>query len=185
MSHLNLVAYDSADEKTRGIYDSLKGQIGRVPNLYAAIGNSANTLEAYLAYAKKLAGGSLSAREIEAVNLAVSEANSCNYCLAAHTALGKMAGFSPDEILGFRAGESSDRRLRALTRLSREITLTRGKPGQEQLQEFFEVGYTAAALVDLVALITAKQFANYINEIAGTAIDFPIAPELPAALKAA
>lgn len=162
------------------IFDNLAGKLGFVPNLYATMAYSDHALGNYL----QLQGGktSLSNKEKEAVNLVVSQVNECRYCQSAHTAVGKMNGFTDDEILELRGGSASfNAKLDALVRLTKEITETHGKPGEATLDAFFAAGYTKGALVDVIIAIADKVVMNYLHNITQVPIDFPVAPELEVA----
>lgn len=160
------------------IFDSVNKKIGMVPNIYATIGNSANALGSYLTFQGAQAQGSYNAKEREAVALAVAEANGCSYCQAAHTTIGKMNGFTEAETLDLRAGTSDNTRLNALVTLAKDITLNHGRPSTESVENFFAQGFDNAALMDLVLLIADNTVTNYVNNITGIAIDFPVAKSL-------
>jgi AhpD family alkylhydroperoxidase len=102
---------ETAPQASQPILAQLKQALGMVPNLYATVGHSAAALGALLAWDKAIAGANnLTKREIELVNLRVSELNGCGYCLAAHSAMGKMAGLSPDEVEQARRGQGKSAR---------------------------------------------------------------------------
>ncbi|MGV3598094.1 MAG: carboxymuconolactone decarboxylase family protein [Bacteroidota bacterium] len=172
---------ETAAEASKTIFENLEKGLGFLPNLYAYIGHSSNGLQNYLDYQKGNAKGVFNAKQREAVSLAVSQVNDCRYCQSAHTAIGKMNGFTDEEALQLRAGTHPDEKLNVLTNLTADIQRTHGNPSQELLDKFFGLGYDQAALVDLVALVTDKVFANYLNNIVQPPIDFPIASELPPA----
>jgi len=178
MKNFIIPTKDQVDDKGKAIFDQLEKSIGKVPNLYATIGHSSNALEAYLQFQQAQAKGSFNAKEREAVNLAVSQANACQYCLAAHTTIAKMNGFTEEETLQLRAGTIEDAKLRAITRLSAAIVHSHGKPAQEELDAFFEQGYNEKALMDLVSLVADKSLSNYVHNITQVAIDFPEAKPL-------
>lgn len=179
MRNLEALTKEQASEESGKIFDAVKGKIGMVPNLYATIGNSSKALNAILTFGDNLGGGEFSNKEIEAVALAVSQKNSCDYCLAAHTALGKMNGLSEEETVDIRTGEIADNKLHALTTLAANITETRGFPEQQLIDNFFSAGYSKAALVEVIGLVALNTFNNYTNNIADTEVDFPKAPALP------
>lgn len=160
----------------QAIFDNLKSKLGFVPNLYAAIAHSDTGLERYLAFQN--AKTSLTGKEIQAVNLVVSEANECRYCQSAHTVLGKMNGFSEDEILKLRSGVSTNPKLNSLVTLAQEITETRGRVSEKKLDNFYKAGYTDANLVDLVLQISEKIAMNYLHNLTNIEIDFPVAQPL-------
>lgn len=175
---------ETAPAASKAIFENLEKQIGFLPNLYAYIGHSPNALQTGLATQHGNAKGTFNIKQREVVNLAVSQVNNCQYCLSAHTVLGKMNGFSEEEILQLRAGTHPDEKLNTIALLSAEIQRTHGHPEQTLLDKFFALGYNEAALVDLVALVADKVFANYLNNIVQPPIDFPVAPELTPAQQA-
>ena len=178
MSHLKVLKREEVNEGTQVVFDTLKKKVGMVPNLYAATANSPKALTALLTLGENLGGGQFSGKEVEAIALAVGEANSCDYCLSAHTAIAKMNGFTEEETFALRNADSSDTKLNALTQLAREITITRGKPAATFIDSFFAAGYNEAALAELIGYVAQNTFTNYVNHIAETPIDFPLAKNL-------
>lgn len=159
------------------IFDKLKGALGFVPNLYAAMAHSENALGTYLQFQN--ARISFTKKEKEVINLVVSQVNECTYCQSAHTVVGKMNGLSDEQILEIRTGSASfDSKLNALARLTKEIAENRGKPGETALEDFFAAGYTHESLVDLVLAVADKTVMNYLHNITQVEIDFPVAPAL-------
>jgi len=180
MSTFNVPTRDQVSENNQAIFDNLNKALGFVPNLYATYANSDTALENYLNFAN--AKTSLSAKEKEVVNLAVSEVNNCIYCLSAHTAIGKMNGFSEDQILELRAGEASfDSKLDALARLARNITENRGRTDEAVLENFFNAGYSKGNLIDTISLVGDKTISNYVHSTTQVPVDFPLAQPLEAA----
>jgi len=178
MYTIHVPTRDRVDPKAQVVFDALKKNLGMVPNLYAVIGYSANALESFLAFSWAQGRGSFDAKEREAVALAVSEFNGCSYCLAAHTALAKMNGFSDEETHDLRAGTIEEPKLGALTRLAISIVETRGKANPKFVEDFFSAGYGKPALIDLIALVAERNFANYVGRLAAVPVDFPKAAPL-------
>ena len=160
----------------QAIFDNLQKALGFVPNLYAAIAWSNSGLARYLAYQN--AKTSLSNREKEAVNLVVSQVNNCVYCQSAHTVIGKMNGFSDEQLLDIRRGKATDARLNALVQLARSITKNRGNGEVQLVDNFFAEGYTKENLVDLVLQVSDKTAMNYLHNLTKIKVDFPMAPIL-------
>lgn len=181
MTNFTVPTKETAAPESAAIFTNLEKGLGFVPNLYAYIGHSPNALGNYLAFQKGQAKGTFKAKEREAINLIVSQINGCRYCQSAHTALGKMNGFTDAEIMDLRAGQSSDARLQAIVTVAAEITRTQGHPSKESLAAFAAQGFGEAALVDLVSLIADKIMSNYLHNITDIAIDFPVAAELETA----
>lgn len=177
MSTFNVLTREEVSENNQAIFDNLKKAVGFVPNLYTAYAHSDTALENYLTFAN--AKTSLSAKEKEVVNLAVSEVNNCIYCLSAHTAIGKMNGFTDEQILELRAGYSSiNEKLNALAGLAKNITENRGKTDQKVLENYFNAGYTKANLIDTISLVGDKTISNYIHSTTQVPVDFPVAQPL-------
>ncbi|MEO1010908.1 MAG: carboxymuconolactone decarboxylase family protein [Bacteroidota bacterium] len=172
MSTFNVPKREEVSENNQAIFDNLEKAVGFVPNLYATYAYSKNALGNYLALQN--AKTSLRAKEKEVVNLAVSEVNSCIYCLSAHTAIGKMNGFTDDQILELRAGNASfDTKLNALASLAKNLTENRGAADQNVLDQFFAAGWTKENLVDTIVLVGDKTISNYLHKTTQVPVDFP------------
>ncbi|EAR02935.1 carboxymuconolactone decarboxylase family protein [Maribacter sp. HTCC2170] len=177
MSTFNVPKREEVSTKNKSIFDNLEKAVGFVPNLYATYAHSENALENYLNLSN--AKTSLSAKEKEVVNLAVSEVNNCIYCLSAHTAIGKMNGFSDNQILELRAGRASfDKRLNALASLAKNITETRGATNNVIVQDFLSSGWTKENLIDTIVLVGDKTISNYLHKTTNVPVDFPVAQPL-------
>ncbi|MCI4442207.1 MAG: carboxymuconolactone decarboxylase family protein [Lentimicrobium sp.] len=158
------------------IFDNLQKALGFVPNLYATIAYSDNGLSRFLAYQN--AKTSLTNKEKEAVNLIVSQVNGCVYCQSAHLVLGKMNGFSDEQLLDIRKGKSNDAKLNALVQLAADVTENKGRAGSETIDAFFKNGYTNENLVDLILQVSDKTAMNYLHNLTQIPVDFPLAPTL-------
>lgn len=177
MKTFNVPAKAEVSSENQAIFEQLEKKLGFVPNLYAYYAKNETALGDYLALQSRKSG--LSAKEREVVNLAVSQVNECNYCLSAHTVLGKMNGFSNDEIQEVRnGGLRSDARLDALASFTREVALKRGKASQQAISKLFDAGYSEAQLIDIIMVVGDKTISNYIHNLTQFEIDFPLAPEL-------
>ncbi|MBQ4913223.1 carboxymuconolactone decarboxylase family protein [Maribacter sp. MMG018] len=177
MSTFNVPKREEVSNSNRAIFDNLEKAVGFVPNLYATYAHSENALANYLALSN--AKTSLSAKQKEVVNLAVSQVNDCSYCLAAHTAIGKMNGFTDDQILELRKGQASfDAKLDALAKLAKNITENRGATDQTVVDDFFEAGWTKENLVDTIVLVGDKTISNYLHKTTNVPVDFPEAKPL-------
>lgn len=177
MKNFTVPTRDEVSENNQAIFDNLNKGLGFVPNLYAYFAKSETALGDYLALQNRKS--SLKAKEREVINLVVSQVNGCRYCQSAHTALGKMNGFSEDQILEIRGGSAAfDAKLDALAKFTKSVAENKGRATQASKDAFFAAGYTEASLVDVVVIIGDKIISNYIHNLTDFAIDFPIAPEL-------
>jgi uncharacterized peroxidase-related enzyme len=175
MSRINTPAVETATGATAEVYAQIKKAAGKVPNTFAAIGALAPAaLNAVLAADGVLAAGSLSKQDQETIKLLVSEIAGCDYCVAAHSLLGKMTGLKPDTLKRIRAGESTgDTRRDALTRFVRTLQETRGTISQEAYSAIKAAGYTDAQLVEIALAIVIVSFTNLFNRVNDTDVDFP------------
>jgi uncharacterized peroxidase-related enzyme len=177
MSTFNVPKREEVTSNNQEIFDTLEKAVGFVPNLFATYAHSENALGNYLNLSN--AKTSLKTKEKEVVNLAVSEVNNCVYCLSAHTAVGKMNGFTDEQILELRAGNASfDNKLDALAKLAKNITENRGNTDTQVLENFFEAGWTKENLIDTIVLVGDKTISNYINNTTEIPVDFPEAQPL-------
>jgi len=177
MATFNVPTREEVSANNQAIFDNLKKAVGFVPNLYATYAHSENALGNYLNLSN--AKTSLSNKEKEVVNLIVSEVNNCQYCKAAHTAIGKMNGFTDDQILELRSGSASfNPKYDALVKLAQNITENRGAADQDFVDRFLEAGYTKENLIDTIVLIGDKTISNYLHRVTQVPVDFPAAPEL-------
>ena len=177
MTHFTVPTRSEVSPANQGIFDNLQKGLGFVPNLYATFALSETALGDYLAFQNRKS--TLRAKERELINLVVSEVNDCLYCLSAHTVLGKMNGFSEDQILEIRSGEASfDAKLDALAKFVRDTTIRRGKPAAESVEQLFAAGYSQANVMDILIVIGDKIISNFLHGVTQIPIDFPVALRL-------
>ena len=143
--------------------------------------NSPAVANAYLGYSQTLATGSLSPRLREKIALLTGQENGCEYCVAAHTVLGKGAGLSQEETRHARKGISDDVKERAALEFAGRVLSERGKVSDADVEKVRNAGYTDGEINEIVANVVLNILTNYSNLVAGTELDFPAAPELAAA----
>lgn len=167
---------------SRPLLQAVEKQLGVVPNMFRLVGNSPAALEGYLGMMGALAKGALPAATRERIALAVAEVNGCGYCLAAHAYLGKnLAKLSDDEIAANRAGGSSDAKADAAVRLAVLVARARGHVDASALHAVRAAGYTDAQVIEIVQHVALNTWTNYLNEVAGTEVDFPAVAALETA----
>ena len=177
VNQFSVPAKEEVSESNQAIFDQLDKQLGFVPNLYAYYAKNDTALADYLALQNRKT--TLRAKEKEVVNLVTSQINDCRYCQSAHTAIGKMNGFSDEQILEIRGGSANfDDKLDALAKFTAVVVENRGHASEEAKEAFLGAGYTEANLIDVVVLIGDKIISNYIHNLTGFDIDFPVAPKL-------
>ena len=163
--------------ENQALLDNIQKSIGRMPNLYAAFAHHPTALADYLALQSRAT--TLSPQEVEVINLIVSQVNACDYCVAGHTYLGKMVGFTEEQLMDIRRGHAPfDAKLDALVRFAKAVTIYRGRPGAETHKNFYAAGYTHANLIDVMMLIGDKIISNYLQSTTKFPLDWPPVPQL-------
>lgn len=179
MTTITVPSRDQVSSANQAIFDNLQKALGFVPNLYATFAYSDTALATYLALQN--AKSSLTAREREVINLVVSQVNHCKYCLAAHTALGKMHGFTEEQILDIRRAKIGfDPKLAALANFVRSVAVERGHGSNSARDAFLAAGYTNANLIDTLMVVGDKIISNYLHSVTEIPVDFPAAVEIDA-----
>ncbi len=177
MTSFTVPTRDQVSENNQAIFDNLQKGLGFVPNLYATFAYNDTALGDYLTLQNRKS--TLKAKEREVINLVVSQVNDCAYCLAAHTALGKMNGFTDEQIIEIRGGSASfDAKIDALAKFVQDTTINRGKPQANSVDQLFTAGYDKANLVDILVVIGDKIVSNFLHGVTQIPVDFPAAPAL-------
>jgi len=171
-------SYEEVAPEAQATFDMLKKNAGKVPNLYATIGYSANALNSYMAYVQAQAKSTFHFKEREAIYLIVSQLNGCEYCLAAHTLSAMKSGWTEDETLQLRAGKLNDIKWKAIYNFISSVIEYRGKADDAILQALYQTGYNEKAVMDLLILINIMSLTNYTYRLTNIPIDFPTAKSI-------
>ena len=168
-------AISDAPAASQPLLEAVKKQLGVVPNLFRLVANSPAALQGYLGLSGALGKGALPAATRERIALAVAEINGCDYCLSAHTYLGKnLAKLDEAEIAANRKGASNDPKADAAVRFAARVARERGHVNDEDLRAVKLAGYDDAQVIEIVLHVALNTWTNYINTVAETDIDFPV-----------
>ena len=165
--------WQTTHDGVRRSFDAIQKQLGVVPNMMRTMAQSPRVLEGYLALSGALSRGLLPATLQEQIALAVAEANACNYCLSAHTALGRRAGLSDDQLAASREGRAADTQVHAALQFALAVLQRRGDVSDEELAHVRAAGVSDAEIAEIIAHVALNVFTNYFNRAADTEIDFP------------
>lgn len=180
MTRLTAPAVADAPEAAQPLFDAIRKAAGKLPNAYALIGSlSPAALKVALEGDAALSKGSLSRADIEAIRVAVSAQNGCDYCVAAHTVIGKMAGLKADELRQLRgaagdAGSVEDTKRQALVDFARHVTSTTGTVAADRVQAVLAAGWTSTQVIEALLTISLIGFTNLVNRVNDTPLDFPV-----------
>jgi uncharacterized peroxidase-related enzyme len=166
---------EDAPAASQPMLQAVNKQFGMVPNLFRLVSNSPAALEGYLGLSAALTKGKLPPQTRERIALAVAEINGCDYCLSAHTYLGRnLAKLDDAEITANRNGASNDPKADAAVRFAAKVARERGHVGDDDVRAVKLAGYDDAQVIEIVLHVALNSWTNYINEVAKTEIDFPV-----------
>ena len=174
MSRINPVDRDTSNERLRQTFNAILQQLGVVPNMMRTMAQSPAVLEAYLAFGAALRKGLLPATLQEQIALTVGEANACDYCLSAHSVLGRAAGLSIDDVSASRDARASDPKAAAALQFARAIVERRGAVTDQEVARVRTAGLNDGEIAEIVAHVGLNVFTNYFNRAVQTDIDFPV-----------
>ncbi len=173
MARLPIVAPEEAKGKARSLLSDVQKKLGLVPNMTRVMANSPATLDAYLQFSSALEGGSLDAKCRERIALGTADANQCEYCLSAHSAIGKMVGLDDTEILESRQAHAREAKPNAALHFSRLVVEKRGAVSEADIDVARKGGLTNGEIAEVVALTVLNIFTNYFNMAFQVDVDFP------------
>ena len=151
-----------------------KKLFGSTPNMFATAAQSPATLAAMNGFFAALGKAPLGGKVGEQVAIAVAQSNGCEYCLSAHTAIGGMHKVSAANLASARHGHSDDPKAQAAITLALEIVRTKGRVSDATLSEARLAGLQDSDVVEVVGHVALNIFTNYLNNLAGTVVDFPV-----------
>lgn len=174
MSRLTIPTVEAAPAASKPLLDAVKHKLGTVPNLMKLLGQSPAALEGYLSLSGALEKGRLDARLREALALTVAEFNGCDYCLAAHTFIGKnLVKLSDEQIALARDGRAVDERAGAALRFAKRVAGERGRVADADIAALRAAGFDDAETIEIVLHVALNVLTNYVNNVALTDVDFP------------
>lgn len=174
MSRIHLVAdASSAPAESRALLAEIHDAFGATPAMFRAVANSPAALRSMWGSFGALGGGAVSAQLGEQIAVAVADRNACDYCLAAHTMLGRKAGASAEEMAAAQAGESKDPKTAAALRFAIKLVDARGQVDAADVQALRDAGFDDGLIVEIVAHVALNLFTNYVNVALAVPLDFP------------
>lgn len=173
MTEYTIYTRDDAPEKSQPVLTKTKEEYGFVPNLMGLLAEAPAAVQGYAAVADAFAGSSLSPVEQQVVLLSASFENDCHYCMAAHSTVAGMVNMPEDVLKALRDGTEieSDAKLEVLRQTTQKVVEDRGWLDDEDIQSFFEAGYTQGQLLEVIVGVAQKTISNYTNHIAETPVD--------------
>ena len=173
MSRITTITNETANPEQKALLDAIQSQLGMVPNFLKVFANSPAALRAFLGLYSIANEGSLDPHTRERIALAIAQQNSCEYCVSAHTAIGRKVGLDGAEIQANRAGTSQDAKAAVAVKLARSLVEHTGEVTTAELLEARNAGYTDADIVEIITHAGLNILTNMIGKASRLEIDFP------------
>lgn len=173
MTRINLVEPSAASGEAAKLLGEIHQAFGATPNMFKAVANSPAALKSMWGAFGALGQGRIDAKLGEQIAVAVADRNDCQYCLSAHTALGRKAGASADEMAEAQAGRSSDARTAAALAFALKLVEKRAQVSDADVRALRDAGFDDAEIVEILAHVALNLFTNYVNVAFAVPLDFP------------
>lgn len=173
MERLSKIDPAGASGKAKELLEAVQGKMGRVPNIFAHMAHSPAALQTVLAESDLLAKGKLRGKLREQIAIALAVQTGCEYCLHAHSAIGKMQGASDEELRLAQKAEAPEPKADAVLKFAVEILKTQGGVSDGALATVREAGVSDEEIVEIVANVGHNLFTNFFNRLVQTPVDFP------------
>ncbi len=172
MNRIEMVNPESASGESKEILAQIQKTFGATPNMFKTIASSPAALKMMWAGFGALGGGKIGAKLGEQIAVAVANANRCEYCLAAHTALGKGAGLSAETMSQAQVGKSDDARTQAALTFAIKLVKERAHVSESDVESLRGAGFGDEEIAELLAHVALNIFTNYTNVAFDVPVDF-------------
>jgi uncharacterized peroxidase-related enzyme len=173
MSRIAAIEPSAATGKAKDLLSAVQHKLGLVPNMTKVMVNSPAVLEGYLGLSGALSGGLLDAKTREQLALVISQENHCDYCLSAHSVIGKMVGLNPQQVIDSREGKGTTERTTAALTFAKKVLDARGNINANDLNAVRDAGFNEGEIAEIIAHVALNVLTNYFNIAAAVDIDFP------------
>jgi len=181
MSRIPLINPADTTADRQSLLTQINKAFGATPNMFKAVANSPAALKSMWGAFGALGSGVLGARLGEQIAVAIAERNRCEYCLAAHTVLGKGAGVSAAQMSAAQAGQSDDPKTAAALTFALKVVGNRGQLADGDVAALRAAGFDDEHIVEILAHVALNIFTNYVNVAFDIPVDFPKVALNPAA----
>lgn len=173
MNRVPLIDRNNTSAERKALLEAVHGAFGATPNMFRAVANSPAALKTMWGAFGALGGGVIGAKLGEQIAVAVADRNACEYCLAAHTALGRKAGATPEEMTAAQRGDSTDPKTAAALRFALQLVAQRGQVSEAEVRAVRAAGFSDEEVVEILAHVALNLFTNYVNVAFAVPVDFP------------
>ncbi len=172
MSRVPLLNDQTAAKSSAELLGQIERAMGAQPAMFRAVANSPAALKSMWGSFGALGGGKLGAALGEQLAVAIANRNRCEYCLAAHTALGRGAGLSLETLAAAQRGRGADPRTQAALNFVLKLVDARGAVSAGDVAAVRSAGFSDEEVVELIAHTALNLFTNYVNIALDVPVDF-------------
>ena len=173
MARVAVIDPQTATGEAKKLLDAVQSGLGMVPNFIRVLANSPAALSAFLGIHGIAGAGELDPKTRERIALTVAEQNGCQYCVSAHTAIGRKVGLDNQEILANRNGRSSDAKAEAALTFARALVENTGQVSKAEFAAVRAAGHSDAEIVEIITHVAMNIFTNLLGKSTQVEIDFP------------
>lgn len=173
MARVAVIDPQTATGEAKQLLDAVQSGLGMVPNFIRVLANSPAALSAFLGLHGIASEGVLDPQTRERIALTVAEQNACQYCVSAHTAIGRRAGLDNQEMLANRAGRSSDAKAEAALGFARALVAHTGEVSKAEFDAVRAAGHSDAEVIEIITHVAMNIFTNLLGKATQVDIDFP------------
>ena len=173
MARVAIIDPQTAAGETRQLLDAVQSGLGMVPNFIRVLANAPAALSAFLGLHGIAGAGLLDPKTRERIALAVAEQNACQYCVSAHTAIGRKVGLDTQEMLANRLGRSSDTKAEAALTFTRALVEHTGAVTQAEFDAVRAAGHSDGEIIEIITHVAMNIFTNVLGKATEVDIDFP------------
>ena len=173
MSRINVVEKQDANQEQAEIYGAITDSLGSVPNFLKVLANSPAALRAFLGLHGISGEGSLDPQTRERIALTLAEQSGCQYCVSAHTAIGRNAGLDNAEMEANREGGSANIKAEAAVKFARALAEHKGEVTNAEIEAVRSAGYSESDIVEIITHVGMNLLTNILAKASRVEIDFP------------
>jgi uncharacterized peroxidase-related enzyme len=173
MARIAVIDPNSATGEAKALLGAVQASLGVAPNFIRVLANSPAALNAFLGIHHIAGAGLLDPKTRERIALAVAEQNACQYCVSAHTAIGRKAGLDNQEMLANRVGRSSDAKAEAALAFARALVEHSGQVSKAEFEAVRAAGHSDGEVVEIITHVAMNIFTNLLGKSTQIEIDFP------------
>jgi uncharacterized peroxidase-related enzyme len=173
MARVAVIDPQTATGEARKLLDAVQSGLGMVPNFIRVLANSPAALNAFLGMHGIAGAGALDPKTRERIALAVAEQNACQYCVSAHTAIGRKVGLDTGEMLANRMGRSSDAKAEAALTFARALVEHTGLVSKAEFDAVCAAGHSDGEIIEIITHVAMNIFTNLLGKATQVEIDFP------------